>query len=314
MMRVEPATASASSPPRVAPGSVGAWVLACRPATLSAAAIPVIAGTACAQAVGAAKLGPALAAGAGALLLQVAANLANDVFDHEKGADTTERLGPTRVVQSGLLSAPAVRRGMLLALAMALGVGVYLTMVAGWPIVVLGLLSIASAVAYTGGPYPLGYHGLGDLFVLVFFGFVAVAGTAYVQALDVPTLAWWASAAVGVLSTAILVVNNVRDRETDAKAGKRTLAVRLGRRGAIGEYYLLLATAYLVPVLLVATGQLGWLGLLPLLCLPEAVRLAVRVTVDRGRPLNASLVGTARLLLIYGLLLSAGVVLGAVEG
>ena len=312
MMQVDSNTAAASSSPTVAPGSVGAWVLACRPATLSAAAIPVVVGTACAHAVGAAKLGPALAAGAGALLLQVAANLANDVFDHEKGADTTERLGPTRAVQSGLLPARAVRRGMVLVWALALAVGVYLTLVAGWPIVVLGLLSIVSAVAYTGGPYPLGYHGLGELFVLVFFGFVAVSGTAYVQVLSVPALAWWASLAAGALSTAILVVNNIRDRETDAKAGKRTLAVRLGPRRAVFEYYLLLAVAYSIPVVLVVRGQLGAIGLVPLASLPEAARLAVRVTLDQGRPLNASLVGTARLLLIYGLLLSVGIVLGAV--
>src|SRR6185436_13884519 len=172
--------------------------------------------------------------------------LANDVFDAEKGADTAERLGPTRTVQAGLLSASAVRTGMLVVFGAALLVGVYLTSVAGLTVVWIGLSSIAAAVAYTGGPWPLGYHGLGDVFVMAFFGFVAVCGTAFVQMGRVPELAWWASVPVGALATAILVVNNVRDRETDARAGKRTLAVRLGRGGALGEYFALLAAAYAV--------------------------------------------------------------------
>ena len=304
-----PASAGPGTPN--APGAVARWVLAARPKTLTAAAAPVLVGTACAYAAGGFRAGPALAALAGALLLQVGANLANDVFDFEKGADTHDRLGPTRVVQSGLLSAAAVRRAMVVVFGLALLVGVYLTWVAGPAIVVIGLLSIAAAVAYTGGPYPLGYNGLGDIAVFVFFGFVAVCGTAWVQAGAVPDLAWWAAVPVGALTTAILVVNNVRDIETDERAGKRTLAVRLGRPGAVAEYRYLLLAAYAVPAALFATGGLGWPVLLPLLTAPLAVSLYRRVRDTTGRALNPSLGATARLLFLHGALFAAGIALGA---
>lgn len=288
-----------------------AWLLACRPATLAAAVVPVAVGTACARALGGLRVGPALAALAGALLLQVGANLANDVFDYEKGADTHERLGPTRAVQSGLLPAHSVRTAMLVVFAVALVVGGYLTAVAGPAIVVIGLLSIASAVAYTGGPWPLGYHGLGDLFVMVFFGFVAVGGTAFVQLGSVPALAWWAAVPVGSMATAILVVNNIRDRTTDLAAGKRTLAVRFGRRAALAEYLLLLGAAYGVPLVLFATGAASSWVLLPLLSLPLGVSLARRLATQEGAPLNQVLVGTARLMLVMGLAFAAGLLPGA---
>ncbi|HEX6276792.1 MAG TPA: 1,4-dihydroxy-2-naphthoate polyprenyltransferase, partial [Polyangiaceae bacterium] len=254
---------SALEAPSVAPGSVRAWVMATRPPTLLAAVVPVAVGTAVAAAEGSARTGPALAALVGALLLQIGANFANDVFDFEKGADTAERLGPVRAVQAGLLSPRSVRRGMFVVFALALLVGAYLTSVAGPAVVVIGLASIAAAVLYTGGPYPLGYHGLGELFVLLFFGFVAVAGTAFVQLGNVPGLAWWAAVPVGALATAILVVNNLRDIATDAPAGKRTLAVRFGERGAVLEYVLCVAAAYAVPALLFLRGHAGPLVLLP---------------------------------------------------
>jgi 1,4-dihydroxy-2-naphthoate octaprenyltransferase len=285
-------------------------VIACRPATLSAAAVPVLVGSAVAQVQGGIRWGPALAALVGALLLQIGANLANDVFDYEKGADTEERLGPVRTVQSGLLSARSVRRAMLLVFALALLVGVYLTSVAGVLIIVIGLASIASAVAYTGGPYPLGYHGLGDVFVMLFFGFVAVCGTAFVQLGTVPALALWASVPVGALATAILVVNNVRDRQTDARAGKRTLAVRLGRTGGVVEYASLIGAAFLVPVLLVVTRQAGGWVLLPSVTLLPALALVRQVAVNEGRALNLTLVNTAKLLLAFGLLFAVGLAVG----
>ena len=293
-----------------APTRWRAWVLASRPATLSAAVVPVAVGTACAHALGGLRVGPALAALVGAMLLQIGANFANDVFDYEKGADTHERLGPTRAVQSGLLPASAVRAAMWLVFGLALAVGAYLTAVAGPAIIVIGLLSIASAVAYTGGPWPLGYHGLGDLFVMLFFGFVAVCGTVFVQLGSVPALAWWAAVPVGSLATAILVVNNIRDRETDLAAGKRTLAVRLGRRAALGEYILLLAAAYAVPVLLFVRGAAGVWVLLPLASLPLAVSLVRRLSTQAGAPLNQVLVGTAKLMLLTGLAFAVGLVPG----
>lgn len=303
-------TAAASLPAR--PSVFTSWILAARPKTLSAASVPVLVGSGCAYASGGLRLGPALAALAGALLLQIAANFANDVYDYEKGADTAERLGPTRAVQAGLISAPAMKRGMVAVLALALLIGVYLTVVAGPVIVAIGVASILSAIAYTGGPYPLGYHGLGDLFVFVFFGFVAVCGTAFVQLGHVPPLAVWCSVPVGALAAAILVVNNLRDHEQDALAGKRTLAVRFGARGVIYEYGLLLALAYAVPLYLATSSARGRFVLLPLLTLPLGRRLLHAVALEKGRKLNPYLAGTAKLLLIFGLLLTLGIALDAV--
>ncbi len=294
----------------IRPGSLKAWVLAARPKTLSAAVVPVVVGTACAEAAGGVRWAPALAAFGGALLLQIGANFANDVFDFEKGADTAERLGPTRAVQSGLLSPRAMRAGMLLVFALALSIGAYLTSVAGFAILIIGLASIASAIAYTGGPYPLGYHGLGDLFVFVFFGLVAVGGTAFVQLGSVPELALFSALPVGALATAILVVNNLRDIDTDRRAGKRTLAVRFGERGALGEYFGLLALSYATPVLLVVRHALGWPALLPLVSLPSALALGRAVSRERGVALNPLLARTAKLLLVFGVLLAAGIILG----
>lgn len=293
------------------PGAAGRWLMAIRPATLTAAAAPVLVGTAVAHAVGGFRPLPALAALAGALLLQIGANLANDLFDFQKGADTADRLGPTRVVQAGLISPAAVRNAMAFTFGLAFLVGVYLVWVAGPVIVVIGLLSIAAAIAYTGGPYPLGYNGLGDIAVFVFFGLAAVCGTTFVQAGYVPALAWVTSLPMGALATAILVVNNVRDLETDAAAGKRTLAVRLGRGGAVLEYAALLMSAYAVPLLLVLGGRLSGLALLPLATAPLAAVLFRRLRDQRGRALNPALAGTARLLFLFGALFALGITLGA---
>ena len=311
-------TASAAAPITepdklgVRPGSLAAWLLASRPKTLSAAAVPVLVGTACASARGEVKWGPALAALAGALLLQIGANFANDVFDFEKGADTAERLGPTRAVQAGLLSARSMRRGMLAVFGLALLIGVYLTTVSGPVILLIGCASIASAIAYTGGPYPLGYHGLGDVFVFVFFGLVAVCGTALVEIGRVPALAVACAIPVGALATAILVVNNLRDRVTDLGAGKRTLAVRYGRGFALGQYRALLALSYLTPLALVLAGSAGPEVLLSLLSLPLALKTERAVTRTEGRALNPLLAATAKLLAVFGLLFALGLCLRGV--
>src|SRR5436190_16224757 len=222
------------------------WIAAARLRTLPAAAVPVAVGTACAHATGHIAWGPAVAALAGSLAIQIGTNFANDVFDAERGADGPDRVGPVRAVAAGLITAGAMKRAMIAAFAAATLLGVYLVAVAGWPVVAIGVASVASGIAYTGGPWPLGYHGLGDAFVLAFFGFVAVCGTAFVQLGRVPCLAIAAAVPVGALATAILVVNNLRDRATDERAGKRTLAVRLGRRGALIEYAALVAIAYAV--------------------------------------------------------------------
>lgn len=298
----------------VRPGSLQAWVLASRPQTLTAALVPVLVGTAVAQASGGLRARPALAALFGAFMIQIATNLANDVFDAEKGADTPERLGPTRAVQSGLLTNRQVRMGMLVTIALAVVAGLYLTAIGGYPIVIIGALSVLSGVAYTGGPFPLGYNGLGDVFVMVFFGFVAVCGTAYVQLGAVPPLAWLASIPVGAIATAVLVVNNVRDRSTDVKAGKRTLAVRFGRRFGVIEYVALFVVAYAAPVVaLLRLHRSPWV-LLPILTLPLAASLARTLATTEGAPLNACLANTAKLLLLYGVLFSAGLVVPIAGG
>ncbi len=288
------------------PSAITAWLLAARPKTLPAAVVPVLVGMACAARVGEVRWLPSWAALLGALLLQIGSNFANDVFDHENGADTDERVGPTRAVSAGWISPKSMKRATALVLFLALLVGIYLTTVGGPLIIAIGVSSITCAVAYTGGPYPLGYNGLGEVFVMIFFGLVAVCGTTFVNLGRVPELAVWASVPVGALASAILVVNNVRDEETDRKSGKRTLIVRLGRRAGLFEYALLLAIAYAVPCLLVARGLVGWPALAPLLTLPLAARLMRQLVVLRGPSLNSTLARTAQLLLSYGLLASAG--------
>ncbi len=291
------------------PGSLAAWVLAIRPATLPAALVPVTIGAAVAWREGVVRVGPLLGALSGALLLQILSNLANDVFDFQRGADNGARLGPTRAVQAKLLTARAVYGGIGVAIGVLLAVGTYLAAVAGPWILVIGVASILSALAYTGGPYPIGYHGLGEVFVILFFGFVAVTGTVFVAQGTVPLLALLASVPPGTLAAAILVVNNVRDRDTDVVAGKRTLAVRWGRPAARLEYAGFFACAYLTPPALWLLGIAGPRVLAPLATLPLAGWRLLRLWKDEGRALNRSLVGTALLTLAFGLLFAAGIAL-----
>jgi len=288
-----------------APGALGTWIAAARLRTLPAAVVPVVVGTACAAASGGVALGPALAALAGALAIQIGTNFANDVFDAERGADGPDRVGPLRAVSAGLVTAAAMKRAMAVAFGVATVLGIYLAASAGWPVIAIGVASIVSGIAYTGGPWPLGYHGLGDVFVLLFFGFVAVCGTAFVQLGHVPPLAIAAAVPVGALATAILVVNNIRDRDTDERAGKRTLAVRLGRRGALAEYIALVVIAYAVPLGLAATGRLY--AALPVLSAPVAVaRIRAVIAAGDGPAFNGCLAATAQLLLLHGGLFAAG--------
>jgi len=285
------------------------WIAAARLRTLPAAAVPVPVGTACPHATRHVRWGPALAALGGSLAIQIGTNFANDVFDAEKGADGPDRVGPLRAVSAGLITASAMKRAMAAAFAVAAAFGLYLTLTAGWPIAVLGIISILAGIAYTGGPYPLGYNGLGDLAVMAFFGFVAVCGTVYVQTATVPCLAWVAAIPVGALATAILVVNNVRDRATDARVGKRTLAVRFGRRAALVEYAALIALAYAVPVGLAISERAPWTAL-PLLTFPIAVhRLRALLGATTGPEHNTILAGTAQLLALHGILFAAGLVI-----
>jgi 1,4-dihydroxy-2-naphthoate polyprenyltransferase len=304
-----------------------AWLLATRPKTLLAALAPVAVGAAVAwervdQAGGTGRFDPlaALVCLATAVLLQVGANLANDYFDFVHGADTEDRIGPTRAVQAGLLSPGAMKAGTAVTFALAFLGGLYLASVGGWPIVAIGLASIAAAVGYTaGGKRSLGYLGLGDLFVFVFFGPVAVMGTAFVQLREWLPQAFWASVPLGCLAVAILVVNNYRDADTDRASGKRTLAVRFGRGFARGQYLAMLAIAFLLPTVRWWLGLEGpwvlliWLAL-PLVISPLRMILAGRgdrAGIERadGPALNAALGDTARLTTAFGLLYALGIIL-----
>ncbi|MDX2167840.1 MAG: 1,4-dihydroxy-2-naphthoate polyprenyltransferase [Deltaproteobacteria bacterium] len=285
------------------------WLLAIRPKTLSASVAPVLVGSAIALREGGFRWLPALAALSAALLLQIGANLVNDAADCARGADTAARRGPTRVTQAGLLSAAQVWRAAWLAFGAATVLGGYLVAVGGWPIALLGLAAIAAAWAYTAGPWPLAYHGLGEVFVFAFFGLAAVAGTTYVQSGALSPLALAAALPVGALVTAILVVNNTRDIDTDRVAGKRTLAVRLGAAAARGEYVALLAVAFATPAVLWLHGTTSLAGLLPLLALPAALRLVRRMRQAADGPsFNALLADTARLQLVFGALFGVGLI------
>ena len=300
-----------------------AWILAIRPQTLPAGAAPVVVGTGVAVAEEVFALWPALAALLGALLIQIGTNLANDVYDAERGIDTDDRVGFTRVTSAGLLPGPVVKRGMWATFGTAVVIGGYLVWIGGLPIVVIGLVSIAAGITYAGGPIPFGSYGLGDLFVFVFFGLVAVCGTYYVQAAAVLSdpfpvwlppetitpLAILASIPVACLTTAILVVNNYRDVETDAEAGKHSLAVLLGLRWTRVEFVGLITVAYAVPVGL-AVGPIGVLILLPLITLPYAGLITRRMlTMPPGPVHNQTLGWTGKLLAGYALLFAVGVVL-----
>ncbi len=287
-------------------GRARAVLLAMRPKTLTAGIAPVVLGTAVAHAHGGVHLGAAAACLVGALGIQIGTNLFNDYEDFRRGADTEERLGPRRATQQGWLTPGTVKSVALAAFGVAFAAGLYLVSVAGWPIVAIGALSLLSGWLYTGGPYPLAYLGVADLFVFVFFGLVAVAGTTYAQTGGWPTDALLCGAGIGALSTAILVVNNLRDRHTDAKAGKRTLAVRFGPAFARVEYAAWMALAFAVPVIAAARGQVAWLFALG--ALPLALRELWGVYRTDGAELNARLAGTARATLCYGILLAVGVV------
>ncbi|AUV81166.1 1,4-dihydroxy-2-naphthoate polyprenyltransferase [Salinigranum rubrum] len=298
-----------------------AWVMAARPQTLPAAIAPIVVGTGLAVHDGVFAALPALFALLGAALIQVGTNFANDYYDAVQGADTEEREGFTRVTASGLISAPEVKRAMYLTFLVAVVVGTYLVYVGGVPILVVGVLSVLSGIAYTGGPYPLGYHGLGDVFVFVFFGFVAVVGTYYVQAASVlsgafplwippgtlTTAAVVASLPIAAISTNILVVNNLRDRREDARTGKRTLVVRFGSLFGRVQYVALFALAYAVPLYLFSTPAFGLPVLLPLLSLPLAALVTRTVLQEEsGDALNPALEQNGKTLALYAVLAAVG--------
>ncbi len=287
--------------------TVTPWLLASRPKTLPAALSPVIIGTALAFSDGAGHWPSATAAALGALLLQIGANYANDYYDFIKGADKQERLGPTRATAAGMVSPQAMKRAFIIIFALAALVGVYLIMRGGWPIVIIGVLSIASAILYTGGPYPLGYNGLGDLFVFIFFGLVAVGGTYYVQALQIGRTALIAGAAPGLFSVAILTVNNLRDIRDDRRSGKRTLPVLFGEKIGRAQYVLSVLIACLVPLFLIAqTGSHRWAAAAAAALLPTIPVMRILYTQPPGVIYNRALAQTGKALFIFSLLFSIG--------
>ena len=299
-----------------------AWAMAARPQTLPAGSAPVVVGTGLAVHDGVFEPVAALFALVGALLLQIGTNFANDYYDAVRGADTDDREGFTRVTAGGIIEPESVRRAMFGTFGLAILSGVYLVYVGGLPILVVGLASVAAGITYTGGPLPYGYRGLGDVFVFVFFGLVAVAGTYYVQAVatplplgvpegTVPAAAVVAGLPAAGLSTAILVVNNIRDRETDAAAGKRTLAVVLGYRLSRLEWTALVGMAYVVPVVFRLDGYPRTV-LLPLVTAPLAAAVARTVwTRTGGEALNPALERTGKLLFAHSVLFAAGFALPA---
>ncbi len=287
--------------------NVHIWIDASRPQTLWAAVAPVVMGTALAFSDGLVHWPAALCALISAVLIQTGTNYSNDYYDYLKGTDNQDRIGPQRATQSGLVAPNVMRRAFIIAFSMAFFAGIFLIFRGGWPVLIIGILSILFGILYTGGPYPLGYHGLGDVFVLLFFGPVAVGGTYYVQTLELTNIAVYAGFSTGLLSVAILTVNNLRDSTTDQQSGKKTLTVRFGDTFARILYCGSVTTACLIPAVLVYFTGTHYYSLIamgtPLFMLPS-----IRMMLNReaGVVLNKVLAATGKLLILYSIIFSAG--------
>lgn len=285
------------------------WVLASRPKTLPAAVAPVLIGTSVAYYDNKINFIAALIALICSLLIQIGTNFVNDLYDHLKGSDSKDRVGPERALATGIISINEMKRAIYLTFGVTFLLGLYLVYLAGWPILLVGILSIASGYAYTAGPYPLAYNGLGDIFVFMFFGVVAVVGTYYVQALQLTELIFIASIPAGTLITNILVVNNYRDIDEDRSNNKNTLAVLFGRQFSRVQYLLQLLAAYAVPVYIFIRYEISWLILLPLITLPLGIKLFKMLIDLKGEELNKTLELTAKLSVIFSILFSIGFLL-----
>jgi 1,4-dihydroxy-2-naphthoate octaprenyltransferase len=287
---------------------MNSWILASRLKTLPAAISPVIVGVSLAVHDSEFHLFTAFMTLLAAILIQIGANFANDVYDFLKGSDREDRLGPIRATQSGLISPKNMKKGMWLVFTLAICVGFYLASIGGWPIVCIGLISIASGIAYTGGPYPLGYHGWGDVFVFIFFGIIAVPGTYYLQTGFVSDYSILFGISLGALSTAILIVNNLRDADTDVKSGKRTLAVRFGKSFVKMEYIVMMILAFAIPIYILQLWDEFSLYII-LFLIPISVRHIRSLYFETGESLNLVLVNTAKFLFHFSVLLSIGLIL-----
>ncbi len=286
-----------------------AFALAARPKTLPAAAVPVIVGTAIAIHDGKFNLPAFLVALFCSLLIQIGTNFVNDLYDFLKGTDKADRVGPTRALASGWVTTGEMKTAVIITFGTSFLLGLYLVYIGGWNILIIGLASIAAGIAYTAGPFPLAYNGLGDIFVFLFFGFVGTVGTYYVQAHELSAFVYWASIPVGALITNILVVNNFRDREEDEFNGKNTLAVILGARFTQVQYLFFMIISYAVPFVVYLTFRKSLFVFLPLLSLPLAIKLIKMIYTLKGKELNRTLALTAKLSGIYGLLFAAGILL-----
>ncbi len=288
--------------------SFRAWIAAIRPKTLPAGILPVMVGSAAAYHDNGFAVIPALIALVCAILIQILTNFINEIYDFRKGADTAERLGPLRTVANGIISESMMMKASILVATVTFALGLWLVWIAGWAILLIGLLSLLMAWAYTGGPYPLAYKGLGEIFVILFFGIAAVMGTYYAQT------GYWSydtlflALPLGLMSSNLLSINNIRDRETDSKAQKRTIATRIGRKNAELVLNMQTLLSYVFPIILSFRGY-SYPILLPLLTLPIAVIMLKSVKSRDGRELNISLQDSAKLLVIFGLVLTIGVLL-----
>jgi 1,4-dihydroxy-2-naphthoate octaprenyltransferase len=286
------------------------WLLAARPKTLAAAVTPVLVGSALARN-GTVPIHWPLFTFAllGAVFIQIGTNFVNDALDFKKGADTHARLGPLRVTQAGLLAPDAVLRGAYICFVAAALCGIPLILRGGWPIAFIGIASIIAAYAYTGGPYPLAYHGLGEVFVMIFFGFVAVCGSFYLQRWTLDPSAWIGGFAVGSLSVVILAINNLRDIENDRASNKQTLAARFGPRFANAEIIVFALVPFLC-VAAIAFLRRRWTMMVPMLAIVLAIALLVRVARSRGAELNRCLALAGALEWLFGILYVIGASVG----
>ena len=287
--------------------SIQTWLLAFRPKTLPAAIAPVIIGLSYAYHLGIIKPFIAFCTLFASILIQIGTNLANDVYDFEKGTDTEERLGPKRVTQAGLLTPQQVKKAMIFTFLFALLIGCYLAWIGGWPIVIIGSFAIISGIAYTGGPFPLGYNGLGDFFVFIFFGIVAVPGTFYLQGGELfDSFAIILGIVMGLMADCILIVNNIRDADNDIKTGKRTLAVIFGKKASKIQYSIFAIIPYLFPFWTFHHALPKLAFFIVLFSLPICLRNIFDIWKKSGASLNVVLANTARLQFVYAILLAIG--------
>ena len=284
------------------------WVIASRPKTMTAAIAPVLLGSALAYYEGAFDIITFFVILIAACLIQIGTNLTNDLFDYIKGADNNNRLGPKRAMQSGLILESEMKRAIFIVFSLSICFGFYLALLGGWIIVGIGLLSILFAILYTGGPYPLAYNGLGDIFVFIFFGLIAVSGTYYLYTDYFSINSFILGSSAGCLATAILVVNNLRDVDNDKEYGKNTLAVYFGKKFTQFEYLLLMIIVYIIPIYIsIDLGNKASIYIV-YFTLPICIRLIIDVFYKKNSMLNETLEATAKLLLLYSLLLSFGIV------